>query len=156
MYKIAVDGSFDVKNNIAYGGVCIINPVGISTIQRRHLIVCRTERFLSSRNVYGELSAMMFAYTLMESILKHSPDETFEVVYDYEGIEKWLTGAWKTNKELTSKYKQFCLNKGIRNITFIHQKSHAAGITENICLNSEADQIAGLVVQPDNIEESIL
>ena len=30
-----------------------------------------------------------------------------EIRYDYEGIEKWVTGAWRSKTELTQKYEVF-------------------------------------------------
>ena len=29
-----------------------------------------------------------------------------EIRYDYEGIEKWVTGAWKSKTDLTQKYSE--------------------------------------------------
>lgn len=52
------------------------------------------------RNVTGEMLGAMFA---VKWAMAHGHPE-LTLCYDYEGIAKWATGAWKTNTELTKKY----------------------------------------------------
>lgn len=52
------------------------------------------------RNVSGEMLGAMFA--VRWAIKNGFP--RIELRYDYEGIEKWVTGAWKSKTELTRKY----------------------------------------------------
>lgn len=54
----------------------------------------------SLRNVSGEMLGAMFA--VRWAIKNGFP--RIELRYDYEGIEKWVTGAWKSKTELTQKY----------------------------------------------------
>ena len=52
------------------------------------------------RNVSGEMLGAMFA---VRWAIKNGFTR-IELRYDYEGIEKWVTGAWKSRTELTQKY----------------------------------------------------
>jgi ribonuclease HI len=55
------------------------------------------------RNVAGEIEGSMHA---MQYALDHGI-KSIDIYYDYEGIEKWALGLWKTNKEGTIGYKKF-------------------------------------------------
>lgn len=52
------------------------------------------------RNVTGEMLGAMYA---VRWAIKNGFKE-IELRYDYEGVEKWVTGAWKSKTELTQKY----------------------------------------------------
>ncbi len=55
---------------------------------------------LKHRNVTGEMLGAMYAVrTAMMNGFKE-----VEICYDYEGIEKWVTGSWRSKTELTRKY----------------------------------------------------
>lgn len=54
------------------------------------------------RNVTGEMLGSMFA---VRWAIKNGFRQ-IELRYDYEGVEKWVTGAWKSKTELTQKYAQ--------------------------------------------------
>ena len=63
---------------------------------------------------------------------------SIEIRYDYEGIEKWVTGAWKSKTELTQKYAA-AMRKwgaGIR-LQFTKVTAHT-----NVYYNEMADQLA--------------
>ena len=48
------------------------------------------------------------------------------IYYDYEGIAKWCTGEWKTNKEGTKAYAAFYNSiKDRLNVEFRHVKGHS-------------------------------
>ena len=55
----------------------------------------------SMRNVAGEIAGAMCAmqYCIDNNI------KSLEILYDYEGVEKWCSGEWKTNKSGTIDYK---------------------------------------------------
>lgn len=57
---------------------------------------------LKQRNVSGEMLGAMYAVRFA----LNSGFRAIEIRYDYEGIEKWVTGAWKSKNELTQKYAQ--------------------------------------------------
>lgn len=52
------------------------------------------------RNVSGEMLGAMYA---VRWAIKNGFSR-IELRYDYEGIEKWVTGEWKSKTELTQKY----------------------------------------------------
>lgn len=52
------------------------------------------------RNVTGEMLGAMFA---VRFAIKNGFKKV-EIRYDYEGVEKWVIGAWKSKTELTQKY----------------------------------------------------
>lgn len=74
------------------------------------------------RNVAGEINGAMLAmrYCLDNNI------EEIDIYYDYEGIEKWCTGEWKTNKEGTIAYKRFYdeVSKAVK-VSFNKVKGHS-------------------------------
>ncbi len=55
------------------------------------------------RNVAGEIEGAKLA---MQFCIDNHIEE-IDIYYDYEGVEKWCTGVWKTNKSGTISYKQF-------------------------------------------------
>ena len=63
---------------------------------------------LKQRNVSGEMLGAMYAVRFA----LNSGFTAIEIRYDYEGIEKWVTGAWKSKNDLTKKYAQTMLGWG--------------------------------------------
>ena len=51
----------------------------------------------SMRNVAGEIEGAKLA---MQFCIDNHIEE-IDIYYDYEGVEKWCTGVWKTNKSGT-------------------------------------------------------
>lgn len=54
-------------------------------------------------NIAGELKAVCYLMKVLETELpeyKH-----LDLYFDYEGIEKWVTGEWKANKPVTKAYR---------------------------------------------------
>ena len=48
------------------------------------------------------------------------------ICFDYEGIEKWCTGAWKANKTGTIAYREFYQKACTQvNIRFVKVKGHS-------------------------------
>lgn len=58
------------------------------------------------RNVAGELEGAMQAISFC---CIHEIPKLF-LYYDYEGIEKWCAGKWKTNKQETQTYRNYYLS----------------------------------------------
>jgi ribonuclease HI len=92
-YQLYVDGSY-INGQVGFGAVLLNDGVEVQRFSGRVL------EDLQSRQVGGELMATMTALTWcgQNSI---SP---VEVLYDYEGIEKWARGLWKANLPLTQRY----------------------------------------------------
>lgn len=89
---------------------------------------------LKHRNVTGEMLGAMYAVrTAMKSGFRE-----VEICYDYEGIEKWVTGAWRGKTELTGKYaaSMRAWGKDIR-IFFVKVAAHT-----NVKYNELADRTA--------------
>lgn len=86
------------------------------------------------RNVTGEMLGAMFAvrFAMVNGFRK------VELRYDYEGIEKWVTGAWKSKTELTQKYAQAMRRWG-QSIEISFQKVVAHS---KIYYNEMADKLA--------------
>ena len=94
---IYIDGSYEHSRKRYSFGMVIDKPEKITMNKGFD-----DERFLTNRNVSGELLGAMYAY---QWIIDNQEDNTvYQINYDYEGIEKWAMGEWKTNKALTKCY----------------------------------------------------
>lgn len=114
-----VDGSFD-KAIGAYSFGCIILIPGGEIIEESGN--GKEPDSLAIRNVAGEMLGAMYAaqWALVNGY------KFIELRYDYEGIEKWATGAWKANNELTKKYAVFMQRKQTQiRISFRKVKAHS-------------------------------
>lgn len=125
-----VDGSYD-HSILAYGsGVVILYNHKKYTCSKMN----NHPDLVEMRNVAGEIEASMIAMRFA----KDNNCEHLEICYDYEGIEKWCTGEWKTNKVGTKAYRDYYLKMAqLFKITFKKIKSHSGNI-----LNDEADELA--------------
>ncbi len=86
------------------------------------------------RNVTGEMLGAMFAvrFAMVNGF------RGIEIRYDYEGIEKWVTGAWKSKTDLTKKYAQAMNRWGEQiQIRFSKVTAHT-----NVYYNEMADKLA--------------
>lgn len=86
------------------------------------------------RNVSGEMLGAMFA--VRWAIKNGFP--RIELRYDYEGIEKWVTGAWKSKTELTQKYAA-AMRRWMDSIQMRFTKVEAH---TNVYYNELADRLA--------------
>ncbi len=96
------------------------------------------------RNVTGEMLGAMFA---VKFAMKNGYRK-IEICYDYEGVEKWVTGVWKSKTELTRKYTQAMRSWGTKiQISFTKVAAHT-----NVYYNEMADQLAkAALVEKDGI-----
>lgn len=86
------------------------------------------------RNVTGEMLGAMFA---VRFAIKNGFSGV-EIRYDYEGVEKWVTGAWKSKTELTKKYAEAMRRWGGQlRISFTKVAAHS-----NVYYNEMADKLA--------------
>lgn len=112
-----VDGSFDENlGKYAYGCI-LITPEGEEI---RKSGSGSEPDSLAIRNVAGEMLAAMHA---VQWALKNGYD-SLAVYYDYEGIEKWATGAWRAKNSLTQKYAEFMKDRS-RKVQIVFQKVKA-------------------------------
>lgn len=131
-----VDGSYNIATQeFSYGMVIIVGDE-----EKYFSEKFSHDSFGKMRNVAGEImgSRKAIEYALengFENIIIH---------YDYEGIEKWCTGDWKTEKEGTKQYKQFYDSvKDKVNIVFKKVKAHS-GNKYNDLADNLAKKILGL------------
>ena len=92
-----VDGSYDVSlKKYAFGCVFLLPDGRIFTTYGNG----DNEKSLKHRNVTGEMLGAMYAvkFAMLNGF------EGVELRYDYQGIEKWVTGEWRTKTELTGEY----------------------------------------------------
>lgn len=113
-----VDGSFNVKTGeFSFGAVIFAN--GTETEMSRAF----SDAELSSmRNVAGEIKGAeaAMAFCVENGINK------LDLYYDYQGIECWCTGEWKTNKAGTAYYKKYYDSiKNILDVKFVKVKGHS-------------------------------
>lgn len=92
-----VDGSYDNSiKKYAFGCVFLLPDGRIYTEYGNG----DNEQSLQHRNVTGEMLGAMYAVRFAMLNGFHS----VEIRYDYQGIEKWVTGEWRSKTELTQKY----------------------------------------------------
>ena len=93
------------------------------------------------RNVAGEIWAILKALAWGKT---HGISE-MTIYYDYQGLESWVAGSWKTKLPFTQSYVQRVRDSGIR-IYWKKVKAHS-GIPENETVDRLAKEGAGM---PDN------
>lgn len=126
-----VDGSYDHSlRKYAFGCVFLLPDGRV----KKQFGNGNQPQSLQHRNVTGEMLGAMYAVrTAMVSGFSK-----IEIRYDYEGIEKWVTGAWRSRTELTQKYAASMRSWG-EHITICFTKVAAHS---NVCYNEMADQTA--------------
>ena len=124
------DGSFNINNShFSYGVVLFYNEEKITFSEDLNY-----PEMASMRNVAGEITGAVRA---MQFCVKNNI-KTLEIRYDYEGVEKWCTGVWKTNKPGTIRYKEYYDSiKELLSVTFTKVKGHSGNK-----YNDEADLLA--------------
>ena len=98
------------------------------------------------RNVTGEMLGAMFA---VRFAIKNG-FRSVEIRYDYEGVEKWVTGAWKSKTELTQKYAEAMRRWSAQ----IQMKFTKVAAHSNVYFNEMADRLAKqALVEKDGVPE---
>ena len=125
-----VDGSYDdTTKSYSYGMV----------MMHKDEELCFSKKFdkddmSDMRNVAGEIKGAEMA---MRYALKNQYKKLY-IFHDYEGIAKWCTGEWKTNKEGTRAYRNFFEKiKHQLEVHFVKVVAHT-----NIKYNDMADALA--------------
>ncbi len=113
-----VDGSYNAQTKIFGCGVVIFHNGAENAFSKAF---SNPEAALM-RNVAGEIEGAKLA---MQYCVDNNIEE-IDIYYDYEGIEKWCSGAWKTNKKGTIAYKRFYDKiKSAVKVNFIKVKGHS-------------------------------
>ena len=113
-----VDGSYSKELNMfSYGAVIFYNGEKYEFCKK-----FQDSELITMHNVAGEIKGSEFVmqYCIDNGI------KSVDIFHDYEGIEKWCTGEWKTNKSGTQHYKQFYTeaSKNLE-VKFIKVKGHS-------------------------------
>jgi len=128
-----VDGSFTDSIGIPTYGV-----VFLTCNNELHESGSVTDQsWFSMRNVAGEMAGAMKAMNMAIKI----GIKKLTICHDYQGVASWCTGEWKTNKEGTTRYKEY-FNKcsKVVDIRFVKVKGHSGNR-----YNDLADELAGNV-----------
>ncbi|MFY9286693.1 MAG: ribonuclease H family protein [Tissierellaceae bacterium] len=125
-----VDGSFSLATRTYSYGMVALTKEGKEVYSGKD----DDEDLADMRNVAGEL---MGAVEAMRLALDKGKD-TLYLHYDYQGIEAWARGTWKTNKPGTRAYKEFYDSiKDRLDVRFIKVLAHSG-----VEYNEEADSLA--------------
>ena len=132
-----VDGSYNVKTKVFSFGAVLFTKDGAKQAAKAF----DDPELAAMRNVAGEILGAMYAmnYCVKTGIKR------LALYYDYEGIEKWCTGAWKANKAGTAAYKSFY--DGIKDdmeVIFVKVKGHS-GDKYNDVVDVLAKKAAGVI-----------
>lgn len=128
---VYVDGSYDHSlQKYAFGCVFLL-PDGRAYTEFGN---GDNPQSLQHRNVTGEMLGAMYA---VKAAMMNGCSE-LEICYDYEGIEKWVTGVWRSKTELTQKYAA-AMREWSRQIKIRFTKVAAH---TNVTYNELADQTA--------------
>lgn len=130
---VYVDGSYQSStNSIGYGIVFILS----NTFMLKDCGRIPTKE-TSTRNVFGEIYAVIRAIQMAVA----NDIENIRVHYDYEGLEKWITGEWKSKVPISKYYieyfnQQVLIDKKV-NVIFKKVSAHSGNFGNDI-----ADELA--------------
>lgn len=128
---VYVDGSYsEAMQKYAFGCIFIVPDGKIYTEFGNG----DNPRSLQHKNVTGEMLGAMYA---VKTAMFNGFDKV-EIRYDYEGIEKWVTGAWQSKTEYTQKYTS-SMREWERSIQILFTKVAAH---TNVEFNELADKMA--------------
>lgn len=125
-----VDGSYNVSTKeYSFGAILIYLGKEYEYSQKG------TDRSLADmRNVAGEI---LGAQRMMELCVENGV-KVLDLYYDYEGIEKWCTGAWQAKKPGTQAYRD--AYKSMQSKLEVH--FHKVAAHTGVELNERVDQLA--------------
>ncbi|MBQ7373198.1 MAG: ribonuclease H family protein [Clostridia bacterium] len=113
------DGSFEEGENKYSYGVVAVSPSGE---KRQFSGVGSDERFLSSRNIVGEVDGVLTAvkWAFLNGYKK------LKIYHDYEGLSAWANGRWGASSPVALYYvKEFEKYKGVVDVVFAKVKGHS-------------------------------
>lgn len=126
-----VDGSFEKSIGRYAFGCVLLTPDGQEI---RESGSGSDPAGVAIRNVAGEMLGAMNAVKWAQE----NGYPAIEIRYDYEGVEKWVTGVWRAKTLLTSKYAAHMQEAGKKiQISFCKVAAHTGNH-----YNEEADQLA--------------
>ena len=126
-----VDGSFNAKNGLWGYGVVLFKT---ETPDIKSEFNGSGSKYAESRNVTGEVYGAMIAVRQARRL----DMKKITIYHDYAGIADWVTGAWKTNTEMTQKYAAWMTaQKKHIEIEFVKVEGHTG-----VELNERCDALA--------------
>lgn len=131
-----VDGSYDHSQRKFACGIVFFHDG-----KEEHFAEAFSDPTLAEmRNVAGEIKGAMFAM----AYCKQLGIQDLTLCYDYEGIEKWCTGAWAAKKDGTKGYKAFydAIKEAVQ-VRFVKVKGHS-GDTYNELADKLAKSALGI------------
>ena len=142
-FHIYTDGSYNAETaKYGSGFIILLNGKKIMYGEKAGDI----PEYAVSRNVAGEIFSVLNA--LEQAVILKA--EEVVIHYDYEGLEKWTDGEWRTNKELTTMYAEKVnqYRKNGMKIYFVHEKAHT-GIEYNELADKIAKRSVGLATEQE-------
>lgn len=132
--KVYIDGSYSSETKKIGFSIVILSQ----KIEKFYKSI-ENEELAKHRNVSGEILAVLYAL----EIAKQKGFKCITLYYDYEGLEKWITGEWRAKTPLTRVYKEKFYNyaKDIK-VKFEKVKSHTG-----VKYNELADELAKYAVE---------
>ena len=126
-YQAYVDGSF-IDGNVGYGAVILENGNIAAEISGS----VDEPDAVGARQVGGEIRGVIevLEWCKQKNIKK------IAIFYDFQNIEKWATGEYRTNTPMTRAYKEYIDNCGV-DISWFKVQSHTG-----VALNDRADALA--------------
>lgn len=126
-----VDGSFEKSIERYAFGCVLLTPDGEEI---RESGSGSDPACAAIRNVAGEMLGALHAVRWAQK----NGYPAIEIRYDYEGVEKWVTGVWRAKTPLTSKYAKMMQEAGSQiRISFCKVAAHTGNH-----YNELADQLA--------------
>lgn len=135
-FNIYTDGSYSTaESDRTYGGF-VIEGLDVEL-----LAYTSNPLWTASRNVGGELLAVVLALNTVKQFRVSNPDDEINVhfYYDYEGVGHWISGAWKCKKQLTQGYKKFVtdvIRECKLNVQWTHVNGHSG-----VRMNEQVDRL---------------
>ena len=126
-YHAYVDGSF-IDGRVGYGAVILEKESIVAELSG----AVDTPEAFNSRQVGGEIQAVIEVLDWCKK--KNVAD--IAIFYDFQNIEKWATGAYRTNTPMTQAYKLYIDACKVK-ITWVKVASHTG-----VPLNDRADVLA--------------
>ena len=140
-----VDGSFEKSIGRYAFGCVLLTPDGQEI---RESGSGSDPAGVAIRNVAGEMLGAMNAVKWAQE----NGYPAVEIRYDYEGVEKWVTGVWRAKTPLTSKYAVHMQEAGKKiQISFCKVAAHTGNH-----YNEEADQLAKSALRRTDEEVKIV
>lgn len=143
------DGSFSVARVPETGDEIGVYGAGVYCILENNIDpitirVAGTDVNLARmRNVAGELLACFRLIDFVENTVPQYNE--IDIYYDYEGVEKWVTGEWRANKSETMAYRNYMREaQKKRKITFVKVPAHSV-----VFYNEQADALAKQAVEEE-------